>query len=81
MLHCDHCVHVQAGVKSQALASAGVGAINVMGTIVAGSLVDRAGRKQLLLVSFLGMAACMLAMSAGLGLPALQVLTSIPALP
>ncbi len=67
---------MQAGVKSQALASAGVGAINVLGTIVAGSLVDKAGRKQLLLVSFLGMAASMLAMSAGLGLPSLQVLTS-----
>ena len=64
---------VQAGIKSQALASAGVGAINVAGTIVAGSLVDKAGRKQLLLVSFLGMAASMLAMSAGLGLPSLQV--------
>ena len=69
------CMSVQAGVKSQALASAGVGAINVLGTIVAGSLVDKAGRKQLLLVSFLGMAASMLAMSAGLGLPSLQVLT------
>jgi hypothetical protein len=52
---------LQAGIQSQALASAGVGAINVAGTIVSG-----------LLVSFLGMAASMLAMSAGLGLPALQ---------
>ncbi len=63
---------LQAGIQSQALASAGVGAINVAGTIVSGSLVDKSGRKQLLLVSFLGMAASMLAMSAGLGLPALQ---------
>ena len=60
-------------MQSQALASAAVGAINVFGTVVAGSLVDRAGRKQLLLVSFLGMAASMLAMSAGLALPQLAV--------
>jgi MFS family permease len=60
-------------VKSGALASAGVGAINVFGTLVAGQLVDRAGRKQLLLVSFLGMAAAMMCMSAGLALPQLAV--------
>lgn len=64
-------VFAQAGVKSGALASAGVGAINVFGTLVAGQLVDRAGRKQLLLVSFLGMAAAMMCMSAGLALPQL----------
>ncbi len=70
------CVHAgggQAGVKTGALASAGVGAINVFGTLVAGQLVDRAGRKQLLLVSFLGMAAAMMCMSAGLALPQLAV--------
>jgi predicted MFS family arabinose efflux permease len=63
----------QAGIESQALASAGVGAINVCGTLVAGALVDRAGRKQLLIVSFLGQAAAMMCMSAGLALPQLAV--------
>ena len=68
---------VQAGIKSQALASAGVGAINVAGTLIAGSLVDKAGRKQLLITSFLGMAASMLAMAAGLALPQLAVRAAI----
>lgn len=64
---------LQAGIESGALASAGVGAINVFGTLIAGALVDRAGRKQLLIVSFLGQAAAMLCMSAGLALPQLAV--------
>lgn len=68
-------VFAQAGVQSGALASAGVGATNVFGTLIAGSLVDRAGRKQLLLVSFLGMAASMLCMSAGLALPQLAAIS------
>lgn len=37
--HNSHPVRVQAGVKSQALASAAVGVINVLGTVVAGSLL------------------------------------------
>jgi len=73
-------VFAQAGVKSGALASAGVGAINVFGTLVAGQLVDRAGRKQLLLVSFLGMAAAMMCMSAGLALPQLASISGAIAL-
>ena len=39
-----------------ALASAAVGATNVAGTVVAASLMDRAGRKQLLTLSFTGAA-------------------------
>ncbi|KAG2498051.1 hypothetical protein HYH03_003812 [Edaphochlamys debaryana] len=62
----------QAGVASDTLASAAVGATNVLGTVVAAGLMDRAGRKQLLSNSFLGQAACMFAMAAGFSLPALQ---------
>ena len=41
----------------------------MLGTVVAAFLMDRAGRKQLLTLSFTGMGLSMLAMSAGLGLP------------
>ena len=34
-----------AGVGSETLASAAVGLVNVLGTVVAASLMDRAGRK------------------------------------
>ena len=61
----------QAGIASAALASAAVGVTNVVGTVVAASLMDRAGRKQLLALSFGGMGLSMLAMAAGLGLPSL----------
>ncbi len=60
---------MQAGIKDGALASAAVGVVNVLGTVVAGSMMDRAGRKQLLTTSFALMGASMLAMSAGLALP------------
>jgi uncharacterized membrane protein len=52
-----------------------VGATNVLGTIIATSIIERAGRKQLLLASYAGMGASMLAMAAGFGLPALQGLS------
>lgn len=61
----------QAGITSGALASAAVGATNVAGTLIATSLIEGAGRKQLLLSSYLGMAATMALMAAGFGLPAL----------
>ena len=76
---CYWCVTtLQAGIQSQALASAGVGAIIVVGTVIAGSLVDKAGRKQLLIASYLGMAASMAAMACGLAMPQLAVRTSAP---
>ena len=55
----------QAGVKSGQLASAVVGTINVLGTVVAASLMDKFGRKQLLSTSFSGMGLAMLSMAAG----------------
>jgi MFS family permease len=49
-----------AGVTSDVLASAGVGLVNVIATLVAGSVIDKLGRKPLLIGSFTGMAASML---------------------
>ncbi|XP_047955558.1 plastidic glucose transporter 4-like [Salvia hispanica] len=52
-----------AGITSDVAASALVGAANVFGTTVASSLMDKQGRKSLLLTSFAGMAASMLLLS------------------
>jgi sugar porter (SP) family MFS transporter len=65
-------VFARAGVANGALASAVVGLANVLGTALAAALMDRAGRVQLLSASFGGMACAMLAMAAGLGIPALS---------
>ncbi|XP_024974889.1 plastidic glucose transporter 4-like [Cynara cardunculus var. scolymus] len=52
-----------AGVASDVAASALVGAANVFGTMIATSLMDKKGRKSLLITSFTGMAASMLLLS------------------
>ncbi|XP_059293335.1 plastidic glucose transporter 4 [Lycium ferocissimum] len=52
-----------AGISSDVAASALVGAANVLGTTVASSLMDKQGRKSLLLISFTGMAASMMLLS------------------
>ncbi|XP_009131524.1 plastidic glucose transporter 4 isoform X1 [Brassica rapa] len=52
-----------AGIQSDVAASALVGASNVFGTAVASSLMDKMGRKSLLLTSFAGMALSMLLLS------------------
>ncbi|KAJ1429735.1 Mitochondrial carrier domain superfamily [Sesbania bispinosa] len=52
-----------AGIASDVAASALVGASNVFGTVVASSLMDRQGRKSLLITSFIGMVASMLLLS------------------
>uniref|UniRef100_A0A803LAX4 Major facilitator superfamily (MFS) profile domain-containing protein n=1 Tax=Chenopodium quinoa TaxID=63459 RepID=A0A803LAX4_CHEQI len=52
-----------AGIASDVAASALVGAANVFGTAIASSLMDRQGRKSLLMTSFSGMAASMLLLS------------------
>lgn len=51
------------GISSDVAASALVGAANVFGTTVASSLMDKQGRKSLLLISFTGMAASMMLLS------------------
>ncbi|KAG5623624.1 hypothetical protein H5410_008842 [Solanum commersonii] len=52
-----------AGITSDVAASALVGAANVFGTMVASSLMDKQGRKSLLLISYTGMAASMMLLS------------------
>ncbi|XP_027074297.1 plastidic glucose transporter 4-like [Coffea arabica] len=52
-----------AGIQSDVAASALVGASNVLGTTVASSLMDKQGRKSLLLLSFAGMATSMVLLS------------------
>ncbi|KAL9226531.1 hypothetical protein vseg_002334 [Gypsophila vaccaria] len=52
-----------AGIASDVAASALVGASNVFGTAIASSLMDKQGRKSLLMTSFSGMAASMLLLS------------------
>lgn len=71
------CVPLQAGIASGALASAAVGATNVAGTLIATSLIEGAGRKQLLLSSYLGMAATMALLAAGFGIPSLASYRSV----
>jgi len=65
-------VFTQAGVANATVASAAVGLVNILGTVVAGSLVDRAGRKQLLSGSMAGMGTFMLLLAASMSVPALQ---------
>ncbi|XP_072983960.1 plastidic glucose transporter 4 [Typha latifolia] len=52
-----------AGIASDVAASALVGAANVLGTAIASSLMDKRGRKSLLITSFTGMASSMLLLS------------------
>ncbi|XP_058180460.1 plastidic glucose transporter 4-like [Rhododendron vialii] len=54
------------GIASDVAASALVGASNVLGTTIASSLMDKQGRKSLLITSFSGMAASMLLLSLSL---------------
>ena len=73
-------VFASAGITSGALASAAVGLINVFGTVGAASLMEKAGRKQLLRLSFTGMGICMLLMAMGLALPILAPISGAIAL-
>ncbi|KAK9118208.1 hypothetical protein Scep_016301 [Stephania cephalantha] len=52
-----------AGIESDVAASALVGAANVFGTLVASTLMDKKGRKSLIMTSFGGMAVSMLLLS------------------
>ncbi|PSC75287.1 plastidic glucose transporter 4-like isoform [Micractinium conductrix] len=62
-------VFQQAGLQSPIVGSIAVGLTNLAFTLVAAVLMDRAGRRPLLLTSFAGMGACLAAFSAVLLLP------------
>ncbi len=53
----------KAGLSSPVLGSIIMGAINLGGTLLAVLLMDRAGRRLLILISHAGMAACLLLIS------------------
>ena len=59
----------QAGLASPVIGSIVVGALNTGGTLLAASLIDRAGRRTLLLTSHTAMAACLAALAAANLLP------------
>ncbi|XP_002960400.2 plastidic glucose transporter 4 [Selaginella moellendorffii] len=61
-----------AGITSDVAASALVGAANVFGTAVAASLMDKQGRKKLLITSFAGMSISMLVLALALSWKALE---------
>lgn len=68
-------VFTEAGIANATIASAAVGLMNILGTVVAGSFMDKAGRKQLLSGSFFGMGTAMLMLAASMTIPALKVLS------
>lgn len=55
--------------KTQMLATIGVGVVNVATTVVAMFLIDRLGRRPLLIIGFLGAAATMLVIALGVVFP------------
>ena len=56
-------------VRTQTLATVGVGAVNVLTTIVAMFLIDRIGRRPLLVIGFFGTAFTMLVIAVGVIFP------------
>ncbi len=72
------CTACQAGVASDTLASLAVGVTNLLGTIVAGAIIEKSGRTVLLKNSYIGQGLAMFFMAAGFSLPALQVREHCP---
>ena len=56
-------VFKQAGVRSPVIGSIIVGAVNTVGTSIAVVLMDKVGRRPLLIGSHAGMAVCLVSMS------------------
>lgn len=67
-------VFEQSGLSSPILGSIAMGLTNLAFTLVAAGLMDRAGRRNLLLTSFVGMAGCLATLSAFMLLPIPQSL-------
>ncbi|XP_036410313.1 solute carrier family 2, facilitated glucose transporter member 2 isoform X1 [Megalops cyprinoides] len=59
-------IFLKAGVSKPVFATIGVGVINTIFTMVSVLLVDRAGRRTLILIGLAGMCCCAVAMSVGL---------------
>ncbi|CAK9225085.1 hypothetical protein BDL97_04G129100 [Sphagnum fallax] len=70
-------VFQSAGISSGVAASALVAAANVIGAVVASYLMDKQGRKKLLMTSFSGMGASMLVLSLCLSWHALEAFSGI----
>ena len=62
-------VFAKAGLQSPVLGSIIVGVVNTVGTLVAALLMDRAGRRQMLLTSHIVMALCLAALTISTYLP------------
>lgn len=62
-------VFAKAGLESPVLGSIIVGSVNVAGTLLAATLMDKAGRRQLLLTSHIVMAVCLFALAVSTYLP------------
>ena len=67
-------VFAQAGLESPVLGSVLMGIVNLFGSGLATLLMDRAGRRPLLLASHAGMGACLAALSAAFVLPGVPAL-------
>ncbi|KAK9788826.1 hypothetical protein WJX73_001137 [Symbiochloris irregularis] len=65
-------VFAMAGLSSPVIGSIIVGLIQVVATLAAAALMDRAGRRLLLLISHLGMGACLFILAAAFLLPGLR---------
>jgi len=61
----------EAGVVNDVAASAAVALVNVLATVLSGSVIDKLGRKPLMTGSLIGMAVSMLTLAAAMTVPAL----------
>jgi hypothetical protein len=62
-------VFARAGLSSPVVGSIVVGSVNIAGTLLAAALIDRAGRRTLLLTSHAAMAVCLAALAGANLLP------------